>query len=169
MGSRVTISVQIPEIWTERDSQITALDTIALIRFRVYAGKDTKDRPFKGYSTKPIYVSKRGARLTPKGGRRTKKGMFFEGGYQEYKQKSRRRVSGGSNQTAEVDLTLSGALMNNLVMTDSTKTSFTIGLSSAVKHYGYYVHEDRPFIGLSASDQRKLTDAVAARIRKKLS
>lgn len=169
MGARVTISIQIPELWTERDSQVTALDAIALIRSRVYTGKDTKDRPFKGYSTKPIYVSKRGARLTPKGGRRTKKGMFFAGGYQEYKQKSRRRVSGGSNQTAEVDLTLSGALMNNLVMTDSSRTSFTIGLSSAVRGYGYFVHEERPFIGLSKSDQRKLTDAIAARIRKKLS
>ncbi len=169
MGSRVTISIQITKIWTERDSQITALDTIALVRSRVYTGKDTEDRPFKGYSTKPIYISKKGARLTPKGGRRTPKGMFFEGGYRDYKQKSRRRVSGGANQTAEVDLTLSGALMNNLIMTNATRTSYTIGLSSAVKSYGYYVNEDRSFIGLSPSDERKLTNTIAARIRKKLS
>jgi hypothetical protein len=169
MATRITVSLSIPEIWSVKDSQVTALDTVALVRSRVYQGKKTNDRPFKEYSTEPIYISRKGARLRPKGGRKTPKGMFFAGGYAEYKEKSRRRVKSGKNQSAEVDLTLSGALMNNLITTNATKTGFTIGLSSAVQSYGYYVHEKRPFIGLSPSDQRKLTDAIAARMRKKLS
>jgi len=169
MGSRVRVKLSIPELWSARDSMVAAADTIALVRLRTYAGKDTQDRPFTGYSTKPIWVGFKGARLTPKGGRKTRKGMAFPGGYREYKLKSRRRTTGGANQTAEVDLTLSGALLNNLVTIKATRTSFTIGLSSAVRHYGYYVNARRSFIGLSSSDQRKLTDAIAARIRKKLS
>ena len=175
MGMKVQIGIILPVIWTTRDSMATAADTIALVRLRTYAGLDTQDRPFDSYapySQTPIYISMRGARLKPKGGRKTKSGksMFFQGGYREYKQKSRRRrTKGGANQTAEIDLTLSGALMNNLVTTSATKTSFTIGLSGAVRSYGYYVNARRPFIGLSASDRRKVTDAVAARIRKRLS
>jgi len=175
MGMKVQIGIILPVIWTTRDSMATAADTIALVRLRTYAGLDIQDRAFSSYapySETPIYVSLKGARLKPKGGRKTKSGksMFFQGGYREYKQKSRRRrTKGGANQTAEIDLTLSGALMNNLVTTSATKTSFTIGLSGAVRSYGYYVNARRPFIGLSSSDQRKLTDAIAARIRKKLS
>lgn len=169
MGARVRVNLSIPALWSVRDSMASAADTIALVRLRTYAGKDTQDRPFTGYSVKPIWVGFKGARLTPKGGKKTPKGMRFEGGYREYKQKSRLRTTGGANQTAEVDLTLSGALMNNLVTTKATKTSYTIGLSSAVRHYGYFVNEKRPFIGLSKTDQRKLTDAIAARIRERLS
>lgn len=175
MGMKVHIGIILPVLWTTRDSMATAADTIALVRLRTYAGLDTKDRPFGSYapySQKPLYVAFKGARLKPKGGRKTKSGksMFFQGGYKEYKEKSRRRrTKGGVNQTAEIDLTLSGALMNNLVTTSATKTSFTIGLSGAVKSYGYYVNARRPFIGLSASDRVKVTNAVAARIRKKLS
>jgi len=182
MGARVTIELSIPELWTVKDSRITALDTIAIIRSRVYSGKDTRDRDFASYadySTKPIYVQRKGARLKPKGGRtkrlkavgrkRTMKTMYFAGGYKEYKQKSRRRVKGGQNQTAEVDLTLSGALMNNLITTQVDKTGFTIGLSPAVQSYGYHVNVKRPFMGLSPFDQNKLQRAVSARIRQKLS
>ncbi len=179
MATRITVSLSIPELWTEKDSRITALDTIAMIRSRVYSGRDTKDQPFAGYSTRPIYISRKGARLKPKGGRtkrlkavgrkRAMKTMYFAGGYKEYKQKSRRRVKGGQNQTAEVDLTLSGALMNNIVTTQVSKTGFTIGLSSAVNSYGYYVNLKRPFMGLSPLDQAQLQRAVSARIRKKLS
>lgn len=168
MASRVTISIQIPELWTIKDSQITALDTIALIRSRVYAGKDTNDHPFKEYSERPIYISYR-ANLPPKGGEQTPKGVYYKGGYREYKRKSRRYTPGGKNQTAEVDLTLSGNLMNNLITTNATRTSYAIGLSSKVRSYGYDVHRERPFIGLSKSDQRVLTNAIAARMRKKLS
>jgi hypothetical protein len=168
MATKVKVSITIPELWTVRDSQITALDTIALVRSRVYAGKDTNDRSFKGYSERPIYISYQ-ANLPPKGGEKTPKGVYYKGGYREYKQKSRRYTPGGKNQTAEVDLTLSGALMNNLITTNATKTSYTIGLSSKVQSYGYDVNRDRSFIGLSPSDQRKLTNAIAARMRKKLS
>ena len=160
----------LPAIWTAADSQATALDTVALIKRRIYRGLDSSGRPFLTYSTKPIYVPKKGARLKPKGGRKTKGGrsIYYAGGYAEYKQASRRRVAGGSNQTAEVDLTLSGALVNNIQPLQATRTGYVIGPTSAVRGYGYYVNARRPFIGLSPDDVRMLTAAVAARIRKKL-
>jgi len=162
--------VKIPALWSKRDSAQTALDTIALIKRRIYQGIDDDGRRFKGYSTKPMYVAKRGARLSPKGGRpsRTGKSVFYEGGYRQYKNESRRRVQGGSNQTAEVDLTLSGALINNIVPTSVKREAFSIGLSPAVRHYGYYVDAKRGFIGLTDREVVILSNAIAARIRKKL-
>ena len=91
------------------DSMIASADTIALVRLRTYSGLDTSDKPFAKYSTRPIYVEK-DAPLEPRGGMETPRGMYFKGGYREYKMKSRRYTAGGKNQTAEVDLTLSGAL-----------------------------------------------------------
>ena len=53
-----------------------------------FEGLDADRKPFKDYSTKPIYVAFRGARLKPKGGRpsRTGRSIFYAGGYQQYKQ-----------------------------------------------------------------------------------
>lgn len=162
--------VKIPHLWSKRDSAQTALDTIALIKRRIYQGIDDNGVKFDGYSQKAMYVAKKGARLSPKGGRpsRTGKSVYYKGGYQQYKHESRRRVQGGSNQTAEVDLTLSGALVNNIVPTSVKRESFSIGLSPAVRHYGYYVDAKRGFIGLTDREVVILSNAIAARIRKKL-
>lgn len=171
MPSQVTFtSFKVPALWSPADSQMTALDTIALIKRRIYQGIDSSGRPFLSYSTRPIYIPKKGARLKPKGGRRARGGrsVYYAGGYAEYKRLSRRRVAGGSNQTAEVDLTLSGALVNNIQPLQVSKSGYTIGLTSAVRGYGYEVNARRPFLGLSPNDVRMLTVAVAARIRKKL-
>ena len=167
MAMKVKLDLTIPQIWSAQDSMIASADTIALVRLRTYSGKDTSDKPLAKYSTRPIYVEK-DAPLEPRGGVQTERGMYFKGGYREYKMKSRRYTAGGRNQTAEVDLTLSGALMNNLITTKATKSGYTIGLSSAVKDYGYRVNARRSFIGLSPTDQTKLTAAIASRIRKKL-
>jgi hypothetical protein len=162
--------VKIPHLWSKRDSAQTALDTIALIKRRIYQGIDDDGVKFDGYSTKAIYVAKKGARLSPKGGRpsSTGKSVYYKGGYKQYKHESRRRVQGGSNQTAEVDLTLSGALINNIVPTSVKREAFSIGLSPAVRHYGYYVDDRRGFIGLTDREVVILSNAIAARIRKKL-
>jgi hypothetical protein len=171
MPSQVTFkSFKVPALWSAADSQVTALDTVALIKRRIYKGIDSTGRPFLSYSTRPIYVPKKGARLTPKGGREARGGrsVYYAGGYAEYKEKSRRRVAGGANQTAEVDLTLSGALVNNIQPLQVSKSGYTIGLTSAVRGYGYRVNERRPYLGLSPNDVKILSAAVAARIRKKL-
>ncbi len=170
MSASVRIKLEIPELWSARDSLVMSSDTIALVRIRTYQGKDTADKSFKKYSRSPLYISKRGARLQPKGGRVARGGrsVYYAEGYWQYKHQSRRRQGGGASQTAEVDLTLSGALLNNIVTTSATKHGYTVGLSNAVRHYGYTVNDDRPFIGLSPKDRRTLTDAVAARIRTKL-
>ena len=174
---KVNLSFNIPQIWTVKDSQVMALDTIALIKMRTYRGLDSKGRGFKPYSTKPLYIRRQGAPLSPKGGRRTKSGksVFYKRGYWEYKHKSRRRRApqskikpGSGGQTSDVDLTLSGNMMNNLVMIDRSPRTYTIGLDPSFPKYGYDVNAERSFIGLSPADVTALTNAVAARIRRKL-
>ena len=63
---------------------------------------------------------------------------------------------------------LSGQLMNNLVVLEADRNSFKIGLTKQVKSYGYYVNEERPFIGLTKDDIKNLTEAVAFNIAEKL-
>ena len=86
MAMKVTLDLTIPQIWSAQDSMITSADTIALVRLRTYSGKDTRDKPFAKYSTRPIYVEKT-LPLEPRGGVQTERGMYFKGGYREYKMK----------------------------------------------------------------------------------
>ena len=92
--------------------------------------------------------------------------MFFQGGYREYKHRSRKRGSGGDS--AEVDLVLSGALMNNLVVLQATQNRFIIGLTQHVQYYGYYVNEIREYLGLTQKDVNILYATVEAEIARKL-
>ena len=165
-GVKVKIDLKFPTIWTAQDTLKLASNTLASIKLRTSKGIDANGKPFKGYSKKSLYVSKRGARLSPKGGRpsRTGRSVFYQGGYREYKQKSRRR-SGSSS--AEVDLILSGNMMNNLVVKDATATGFSIGLTKHAQ-YGYAVDEDRQFLGLTQRDVDILTRSAQAEIARKL-
>tara|TARA_Y100000592_G_C5481143_1_gene325598 strand:- start:7871 stop:8314 length:444 start_codon:yes stop_codon:yes gene_type:complete len=142
-----------------------AMNTLAAIKMRTSKGLDAHNMPFKGYSTKPIYVSNRGARLKPKGGIKTKGGVFYNGGYKQYKHESRRR--GSSSDSAEVDLVLSGNMMNSLVVHKATPSYFIIGLN-AHGMYGYAVNETREFLGLSLTDVDVLVRSIEIEIRKKL-
>jgi hypothetical protein len=144
-----------------------ASNTLASIKLRTGKGLDANGEPFKPYSTAPIYIAKRGARLKPKGGRpsRTGKSIYYEGGYQQYKNQSRRR--GQSTDSAEVDLVLSGNMMNNLVVKEATASGFTIGLTKHAQ-YGFAVNETREFIGLSPDDVEVLMDSAEAELRRKL-
>ena len=162
------IKLNLPRsLWTAQDSLKVALNTLASIKLRTGKGLDANGEPFKPYSTNPIYVAKRGARLKPKGGRpsRTGKSIYYEGGYQQYKNQSRRR--GQSTDSAEVDLVLSGNMMNNLVVKEATASGFTIGLTKHAQ-YGFAVNETREFIGLSPDDVEVLMDSAEAELRRKL-
>ena len=163
------IKLNLPRsLWTAQDSLKIALNTLASIKLRTSKGLDASGKPFKpSYSTNPIYVAKRGARLKPKGGRpsRTGKSIYYEGGYKQYKNQSRRRDK--SAVSAEVDLVLSGNMMNNLVVKEATASGFTIGLTKHAQ-YGFAVNETREFIGLSPDDVEVLMDSAEAELRRKL-
>lgn len=162
------VNIKIPRsLWTAKDTLRLAQNTLASIKLRTSRGLDADGRPFKPYSTTPLYVSKRGARLKPKGGRlsRTGESVYYEGGYQQYKEESRRRGSG--SDSAEVDLVLSGNMMNNLIVKQATEDMFVIGLSDKAQ-YGYVVNQDRQFLGLSPQDIEILVEAVEAEVRKKI-
>ena len=154
-------------VWTAKDSARLASDTLASIKLRTSKGIDANGDAFEEYSQEPIYISKRGARLKPKGGResRTGQSVYYEGGYQQYKHDSRRRSTLAGS--ADVDLVLSGNMMNNLVVKKATKRGFSIGLTSKAG-YGYYVNIDREFLGLSEDDIEILVEAVSIELRKKL-
>lgn len=159
------------KLWTKKDTMRLAMNTLASIKLRTSKGLDADEVKFDDYSDKPIYIpigKGTGARLKPKGGRvsRTGNSVFYSGGYQQYKEESRKRGSG--DDSAEVDLVLSGALMNNLVVLNAEETKFTIGLTSHVRHYGYYVNETREYIGLSDKDVEILFQSVKEEIANKI-
>jgi hypothetical protein len=163
------------QLWTKKDTMRLAMNTLASIKLRTSKGIDANGAAFDKYSEKAIYIpidKGTGARLKPKGGRlsRTGQSMFFEDGYKEYKDKSRKRGRRNPHQddSAEVDLVLSGALMNNLVVLEAEQTKFKIGLTSNVQYYGYYVNEKREFIGLSNDDVNILNQSVQDEISRKI-
>ena len=95
--------------------------------------------------------------------------MRFDGGYREYKELSRERGTvPGQIDSAEVDLVLSGALMNNLVVLKASKTRFVIGLTKHVRYYGYAVNAKREYLGLSPDEVRLLVVATRQAIADKL-
>ena len=167
----VKVKLNLPrDIWTAKDTKALASNTVATVKRRTMKGVSSKGKKFKKYSTNPLYVSFRGARLKPKGGTRlsrTGKSIYYADGYRQYKEDSRKR-RGGQGQTAEVDLVLSGQLMNNLVVLQATETRFRIGLTKHVRHYGYEVHKVRPYIGLTDNEIDTLVNGVAFDISKKL-
>ena len=163
------VNIKIPRtIWSAQDTMRLAMNTLASIKLRTSRGIEANGVEFIEYSTKSLYVSKRGARLAPKGGRpsRTGNSVYYKDGYQQYKADSRGR--GGDDDSAEVDLVLSGQLMNNLIVTEATPTGFKIGLTKHVQSYGYHVNDTREFLGLTDEDVEVLVKAVEIDMRKKL-
>ena len=94
--------------------------------------------------------------------------MYFKGGYAEYKNKSRKRTKGAKGLSAEVDLVLSGQLMQNFVLKSSSSTGFTLGLTKHVSHYGYHVNKKREYLGLTKKDVDILVKAVTLDLMEKL-
>ena len=176
MPTKISLKNIPSKLWTAEDSAKVGFNTLASIKMRTSQGISAEGQPFKKYSTKPIYIgfnSDTGKRLKPKGGRRTKSGlsMFYagglSGGYHAYKVRSRKRRP-NAGHSAIVDLTLSGQLMNNFIMTSATANGFTLGLTDHVKHYGYFVNRERPFIGLTEEDVETLVKAVEIDIMEKI-
>ena len=166
MPSRVKLNLP-KSLWSTQMTMRLAQDVLASIKLRTSKGLDANGKKFKKYSTNPLYISTRGARLKPKGGRpsRTGNSIYYEGGYQQYKHESRRR--GSSSDSAEVDLVLSGNMMNNLIIKEATKDHFVIGLTENAQ-YGYSVNQTREFLGLSPSDIDILMKAAESELRKRL-
>jgi len=171
MPNRVKFNLP-SNLWTERDTKRLALNTLASIKRRTMQGKDADGKPFTEYSTTPLYVSFKGARLKPKGytrKSRTGKSAYYEGGYKQYKDKSRKRSKRPAEEmTSDVDLVLSGALMANFIPLKVTKTSFILGLGSPVQSYGYHVNAKRRFIGLSQPEVEQMTEVISKEIAQKL-
>ena len=154
-------------LWTQQDSVILGQNTLAQIKIRTGKGIDANGQLFADYSTNPIYIQKKGAGLKPKGGRPTRSGdsVFYEGGYAQYKHESRRRGQGG--ESAEVDLVLSGNMLNNFVVTEASDTGFKLGLTNQAP-YGYSVNQDREFIGLTDGEVDVLVKAFEIDLKRKL-
>lgn len=154
-------------LWTAKDSARLASNTLAQIKIRTGKGVDANGQLFKDYSTSPIYVPLKGARLKPKGGRksRTKKSIYYAKGYAQYKEESRKR--GGGGESASVDLVLSGNMLNNFVVKEATVNGFKIGLTEHAQ-YGYEVNEYREFIGLTQGEVDILVKSVQIDLRNKL-
>ena len=162
------VSLNLPKtLFTAEDSMRIALNTVATVKMRTGKGLDANGTAFKGYSKNPIYVSKKGARLKPKGGRpsRTGNSVYYAKGYKQYKEESRQR--GGSSDSAEVDLVLSGNMLNNFVVLGADENGFRLGLTSAAQ-YGYYVNDKREFIGLTDDEVDILVKAFEIDLRSKL-
>ena len=165
---KATISLNLPPLnLTKTMMKGIAQDILAIIKIRIYKGLDYNLSKFKAYSTKPIYIGYKSTtykRLKPKRGIKKPNSMFFAGGYAEYKEKSRKRSNAIEGQTASVDLTLSGMMMQNFVVLDATNTKFTIGLLPPVQDYGYAVNKDRGFIGLADKEVDQLVQIVKANL-----
>ena len=154
-------------LWTQQDSAILGSNTLAQIKIRTGKGIDANGQPFEDYSTNPIYVKKQGAKLKPKGGRPSKSGdsVYYEKGYAQYKHESRRRCQGG--ESAEVDLVLSGNMLNNFIVKEATDHGFKIGLTNQAQ-YGYDVNQEREFIGLTDDEVEMIVKAVELDLKRKL-
>jgi hypothetical protein len=165
---KATISLNLPPLnLTKTMMKGIAQDILAIIKIRIYKGLDYNLSKFKAYSTKPIYIGYKSTtykRLKPKRGIKKPNSMFFAGGYAEYKEKSRKRSNSIEGQTAAVDLTLSGMMLQNFVVLDATNTKFTIGLLPPVQDYGYAVNQTRGFIGLADKEVDQLVQIVKANL-----
>lgn len=132
-------------------------------------GEGVDDAKHAAYSTKPIYISKRGKtgrRLKPKGGRPAGRSVFYAGGYRSYKQQSTTGSRGAGR--ASVSLTLSGQLQRSIRVVKATRNRVVIKMTGRAAVYGKYVDAARPFFAISEKDS-KVIGALFSDILKGLS
>jgi hypothetical protein len=159
---------------TPQMMRVVALDSIALIRERTVSGLDVNGQPFKPYSTKPIYIQN--TRFPrPRGGQPAGKSVFYQGGYKEYKELSRepgkvgpRRNKKAKGPTAEVDLTLTGLMLNSIQVTKVLSTGYILEVIGKAGKYAGYVNVKREFMGLTIPEQRMIAESFDEQIAKKL-
>ena len=173
---RARLDVTKADLATPQIMRRIGMDSILLIRERTVAGKSATGAAFKPYSTKPISIPKT-AFPKPKGGRPSNSGrsVHYTGGYREYKQLSRmpgktgpRKNPEAKGATAEVDLTLTGLMLNSIQVTQVSRTSVTIGVTGDASRYASYVNRSRPFMGLSSADINILADVYEGLISRGL-
>ena len=58
-------------------------------------------------------------------------------------------------------------MLNNFVVLEATENGFVLGLTQHAQ-YGYYVNEDREFIGLTDGEVEVLVKALEIDLRSKL-
>ena len=151
-------------LWTKKDMLELGQSVVNEIVTRTFTnGRGVDGRPFAPYSTTPIYVSNKYARLAPKGGRKTPKGRFYEGGYRQYKNASRR----GRSRNA-VDLFLTGQLSRALKVRRVTRGVAVVGLEGDAAVYGVFVNQSRRFIGLGPAERRRMRQRFSEKIRERL-
>lgn len=157
----VNIKLNLPQIsLTAQDMLQTGTEAIALLKMRVYdQNKDLDGKPFKPYSTRPFMVrngSDTAKRLKPKGGQKRNGGVFYKGGYKEYK--------ASSTGSSDVNLTLSGNLLQSIQVTDANAKSFTISPTGSAKKYALKVDTARPFIGVTNAELEILKEIILQKL-----
>jgi hypothetical protein len=137
-------------------------------------GHGADDKPHKAYSTRPIYISKRGntgKRLKPKGGKDVGGSVFYAGGYKSYKKQSTTGSRGGGR--SGVNLTLSGQLLRSIKVTKVTADRVVIKMTGKAAAYGAMVDKARPFFGISEKDSAVIAalfkDVLSGHSRKSMS
>lgn len=157
----VDIKLNLPKIsLTAQDMLQTGNEAIALLKMRVYdKNEDLEGKPFKPYSTRPFTVradSETAKRLKPKGGEKRNNGVFYKGGYQEYKS--------SSTGSTDVNLTLSGNLLQSIQVTNANEKSFTISPTGSAKKYALKVDSTRPFIGVTDAELEILKEILLQKL-----
>ena len=157
--------------WTAKDMEELAQAQVSAIVVRTFQrGQGPDGQKFKPYSTKPIYVSTKLARLKPKGGRpsRTGASVYYSGGYRHYKKDSRSGgVRSGRSPANGVDLVLSGEMMESFKVVRVRRLRAIIGLTGSAKIYGTYVNSARPWIGVAKKDRKYLRQQFKRIMRRK--
>lgn len=172
--AKITMPLSRMKLVTPQMMRAVALDTIVLIRERTVSGLDVNGRPFKPYSTKPLYVPK--SRFPrPRGGQPAGKSVFYQGGYKEYKQLSRmpgevgpRANPKAKGPTAEVDLTLTGLMLNSIQATKMLPTGYILEVIGKAAQYAGFVNAKREFMGLTNSERKIVVELFDQEIAKKL-
>lgn len=174
---KITVKVTgMPNAFTDREAMAEIGDAVkVLIVRRTLSGKDAAGAAFKAYSTRPISIPTGSGRpLAPKGGALSADGksMFFEGGYAEYKRRSRGpgqrpSVPSPAASTGEVDLVLSGDLMRSIKVLPPTKSDeVVVRTDSSTAAYAGPVNALREFMGLAPDDMRLLSDEATEAVRR---
>ena len=135
----------------------------ANIASRTLAGESLGGSTFTPYSQRPFYASvdnRTPGSPSPKGGRKTKRGMVFEQGYGQYKT--------GIGRPATPQLSVTGRMLGDIqvkVINPKRAVLFFGSKLSAFKahglHYGKF-----PFFGLQIEEQQNAAKVLETRLSK---
>ncbi|MDP3908851.1 MAG: hypothetical protein Q8Q14_00530 [Gemmatimonadales bacterium] len=174
-------------LWDEQAmAAVTAWSVEIIVNRTTRLGIGADGEPLAAYATKAMTVglrSETAIRLKPKGGKpaygpgRPRRllsasgrppagkswpitGRYYDGGYREYKQASRK----GNIRSAEVDLVLSGQLMRSIDAVQVTAEQGTVSIRGPAREYGPAVNEDRPFLGHHDAEMVELDIVIGEQV-----